>query len=317
MDTKQLQTFITLSDTLNYQRAAERLQYAPSSLFRHIQLMEEELGTTLFYKNGRQLELTEDGKRLLPDAQRLLSGWQDFMGAAREGGEDRPIAVGGCEMNTSYSLHELLGRFAKRYPDAHYSMTTSPNAAVPELLRAGLIDFGFYYSTTQKRPQGLASIPLYRETLFPCTAPGHPLRGKKALHWADLAGLSVAHPHDNCCFITVYREAMRVHGVSCGKLTFLGSIALIAEHAEREKTLLLIPMHALPRFREDFGVAPLDMDEEPMRFWESVLCRGGGDLSPQARRLVRFAAEYASSELSDHPEAYEGPDSFEPYLAVI
>ena len=59
------------------------------------------------------------------------------------------------------------------------------------------------------------------------------------------------------------------------------------------------------------------MDEEPMRFWESVLCRGGGDLSPQARRLVRFAAEYASSELLDHPEAYEGPDSFEPYLAVI
>ncbi len=317
MDTKQLQTFVTLADTLNYQRAAERLQYAPSSLFRHVQLLEEELGAPLFRKNGRQLELTEEGSRLLPDARRLLSGWQDFLGAARERENARPIAVGGCEMNTSYSLHELLARFAIRYPDAHYSMTTSPNAAVPDLLRAGLIDFGFYYSTASKCPRGLFHIPLYRETLFPCTAPEHPLRGRKALHWADLSGLPVAHPHDNCCFITVFRDVMRAHGASCGRLTFLGSISLIAEHAAREQTLLLIPMHALPRFREDFGVLPLDLTEEPMRFWESVLFRSGEALSPQARRLIRFASEYAAAELSDHPEAYEGPDSFEEYLSVL
>ena len=48
MDTRQLQTFITLSETLNYQRAADQLQYAPSSLFKHIQLLEEEIGLALF-----------------------------------------------------------------------------------------------------------------------------------------------------------------------------------------------------------------------------------------------------------------------------
>ena len=51
MDTRQLQTFITLSETLNYQRAADQLQYAPSSLFKHIQLLEEEIAT--FMPNER------------------------------------------------------------------------------------------------------------------------------------------------------------------------------------------------------------------------------------------------------------------------
>ena len=37
MDIKQLLTMITLSQTLNYQKAAEQLQYAPSTLFKHIQ----------------------------------------------------------------------------------------------------------------------------------------------------------------------------------------------------------------------------------------------------------------------------------------
>lgn len=41
MDTKQLLTMITLSQTLNYQKAAEQLQYAPSTLFKHIQMLEQ------------------------------------------------------------------------------------------------------------------------------------------------------------------------------------------------------------------------------------------------------------------------------------
>ena len=44
MDIKQLLTMITLSQTLNYQKAAEQLQYAPSTLFKHIQMLEQEVG---------------------------------------------------------------------------------------------------------------------------------------------------------------------------------------------------------------------------------------------------------------------------------
>ena len=117
MDTRQLMTFTTLAETLNYQRAAERLQYAPSSLFRHVQQLEEELGATLFFKNGRQLELTATGQRLLPDAKRLLAGYQDFLTAARQSETDQALALGGCEMNTSYSLMELLQQFTAQFPD--------------------------------------------------------------------------------------------------------------------------------------------------------------------------------------------------------
>lgn len=52
MDTKQLLTMITLSQTLNYQKAAEQLQYAPSTLFKHIQMLEQEVGAPAFPQNG-------------------------------------------------------------------------------------------------------------------------------------------------------------------------------------------------------------------------------------------------------------------------
>ena len=317
MDTKQLMTFLTLAETLNYQRAAERLQYAPSSLFRHIQMLEEELGTPLFYKNGRQLELTEDGRRLLPGARDLLSEYRAFLSSAQESENVRAVAVGGCEMNTSYSLFDLLHRFSVRCPDTHYSMTTSPNAAVPDLLRAGLIDVGFYYSTAPRRPQGLSHIPLYREPLFPCTAPGHPLRDQPSVSWDSLSSLPVIHPHDNCCFMTEYRGALRSRGLAVGRASFLGGISLVMEQARRDQALLLIPSHALPRLGEEFGVKPLSLVGEPLFFWESVLYRNSEELSPSARRLIRFAVKFATGELAAHPDTLTGPASFDPYLSAL
>ena len=72
MDIKQLLTMITLSQTLNYQKAAEQLQYAPSTLFKHIQMLEQEVGAPLFCKTGRQLALTRQGEAFLVHANRMV-----------------------------------------------------------------------------------------------------------------------------------------------------------------------------------------------------------------------------------------------------
>ena len=42
MDTREILTFVTVCDTLNYQKAAERLQYTPSTLFKHVRQLEAE-----------------------------------------------------------------------------------------------------------------------------------------------------------------------------------------------------------------------------------------------------------------------------------
>lgn len=83
MDTKQLLTMITLSQTLNYQKAAEQLQYAPSTLFKHIQMLEQEVGAPLFRKTGRQMALTRRAKRFwcMPTAwwNTIIWRWTAFV----------------------------------------------------------------------------------------------------------------------------------------------------------------------------------------------------------------------------------------------
>ena len=54
MDTKQLTTFVTLAEVNNYIKAADRLNYAPSTLAKHIHSLEQELEETA--RSLRKLE---------------------------------------------------------------------------------------------------------------------------------------------------------------------------------------------------------------------------------------------------------------------
>lgn len=71
MDTKLMNTFLVLARTLNYQNAAQELQYAPSTLLRQIRQLESELGAELLEKKGKGLCLTSAGTAFVPFAEKM------------------------------------------------------------------------------------------------------------------------------------------------------------------------------------------------------------------------------------------------------
>lgn len=63
MEIRQLRTFQTVAKFLSFNRAANELHYAQSSISAQIQALEEELGVQLFDRLGRRIMLTEAGVR--------------------------------------------------------------------------------------------------------------------------------------------------------------------------------------------------------------------------------------------------------------
>ena len=79
MDTKQILTFITLAETSNYIKAADRLNYAPSTLAKHIRSLEEELGTKLVEHRENRIRLTREGERFYAYAQKMMETYWEAM----------------------------------------------------------------------------------------------------------------------------------------------------------------------------------------------------------------------------------------------
>ena len=72
MELKYLTTFKTILETGSFQKAAERLNYAQSTITLQMQLLEQELSVKLFEKIGRRMELTQAGEGLLPYIDAVL-----------------------------------------------------------------------------------------------------------------------------------------------------------------------------------------------------------------------------------------------------
>lgn len=295
MDIKQLLTMITLSQTFNYQKAAEQLQYAPSTLFKHIQMLEQEVGAQLFGKTGRQLRLTPQGKAFLVHAKRMVEEYYLALDSVcAEEKLEGTITVGGCEINTAYSLLSLFEGFSRSHAEVRLNMMTSHNAGVPALIRGDMLDVGFLYTTRAGAVSGLRTIPLYREPVYLMVAWDNPMAQKKKLKYEDLTGMPFVYPHDTCCFVGEFLPMMEQMGIHLGKVTFLGGVQLVMERARQEGAMTLVPHRASRQYAEVYGMVRLDMDEEPIWAWENIVYKNYETLKPAARALARYCAIYAS-----------------------
>lgn len=137
MNIKSLQLFIHLSDSKSFAKTAAAMHISPSALSRQIQKLEEETHQQLFLRDNRSVELTVQGKKLLPVALKILGEWQQYQSYVK-GTEDElkgEIRLF-CSVTASYShLPELISEFRIQHPFIEFKLSTGdPAQAIDKIL---------------------------------------------------------------------------------------------------------------------------------------------------------------------------------------
>ena len=71
MELAFIREFVTLAEIRKFSAAAQQLHISQSTLSRHIQTLETELGCTLFTRTTRDVELSACGALYLPYAKKI------------------------------------------------------------------------------------------------------------------------------------------------------------------------------------------------------------------------------------------------------
>ncbi len=193
MELRQLKTFFTVSQLLSFNRAAETLNYAQSTISAQIKALEEEFDKPLFDRLGKRIVLTEAGKTLLKYAKKILDMEEETM-AEVSGVEENhgSLTVRIPQSLGTYFLPGVLKEFNKEYPGVKIDVK-SCSITIQQELRSGIVDVAFLLSDSITASNLKAEV-MDISRLVLISGPNHPLAKKKKIRIDDLNGEVVLLP---------------------------------------------------------------------------------------------------------------------------
>lgn len=117
-ETRTLRYFVAVAEDKNVTKAAARLRIAQPAISRQIAQLEEDLGTALFIRLPRGVELTEAGQMLLENCYSIFSlmsqSYRDI--TAHSASPKGTVVIGMPPTPGEFILPSLLERIKERYP---------------------------------------------------------------------------------------------------------------------------------------------------------------------------------------------------------
>lgn len=144
-------------------RAAERLHRVQSNVTTRIRQLEDKLGTSLFIREGRRLQLSPAGQTLLPYAERLLALADEARAAVRSEAPLGLLTVGAMESTAATRLPAPLAALVARYPQVRLALKTGNPQQLAQAVLTGTLDAALL--TDPPSDPRLERVPIYREEL--------------------------------------------------------------------------------------------------------------------------------------------------------
>ena len=140
LPTELLRSFTAIIDTGSMQQATERVFVTQSALSLQMRRLEELVRQPLFNRQGRRLNLTPAGDRLLTAAREILA-LNDRTVAALEGQAlSGAVRIGMNQDFAEIFLPDVLREFTITYPEIQAQVRVGGSQELLELLQGGQLD---------------------------------------------------------------------------------------------------------------------------------------------------------------------------------
>jgi LysR family cyn operon transcriptional activator len=187
MELTQLRTFRVVAETLNFTRAAERLNLTQSAVSHQIKALETELGEPLFIRAKRGVKLSQAGqvgldfaKRILDDADAL----KERLGGVGHAPSGRVRAAAATQAFV-HLFAPLFESFMRAHPgiEVSFRTTVTTDQTVADILN-GAADVGV--ASLPVYSPALQVTELFQDELVLVVGHGHALAGREAVGVDDL-----------------------------------------------------------------------------------------------------------------------------------
>ena len=315
LELTRLKVFREVASLGSFTKAAETLGYAQPSISHHVAQLERELGTQLFERQARRVQLTPAGEVFLGHVRSVLiqlaDAEREVAETARLGG--RVLRVTAFPTAAATLIPAAVATFREGSPTVDLRLTEAdPPESVPALL-AGDHDLAVVYDYPALgggQESGVDLEPLFVDHMAVAVPAAHRLAGADSVRLGELSEETWLAPHTSMC-----RDAV---DFACRNVGFVPDVVSETNDYMAMQGLVaagvgvaLLPRLAVAMSRRP-GVAMLALSDLAVERVTFIATRSGAYRSPLTDAF-RAALRQAVAAVSDPVLPLE---AFEPQQAV-
>jgi len=287
MDIAALQSFLAVAETGSFSRAAERVFLTQPAVSKRIAALENQLGTRLFDRIGKRVQLTPAGTALYERARRVLRELDDVK---RSIADLSGTIAGELRLATSHhiGLHRLpepLRRFHAAYPQVRLDLRFMDSEQACNEVARGEIELAIV-TLPPKLEAPLQADAIWDDPLDIVVARHHPLARARDVSIKDLAGYPAILPGPGTYTRAIILKAL---GPWRDKI----EIGMATNYLEVLKMLASIGLgwSALPRTMIDDALSVVQIKNMKIDRTLGIVTHAARTLSNAAQALIRTVHE--------------------------
>lgn len=292
MNTKQIDYILELSQTLNFNHAAENLYISQPTMTYQIKLVEDEIGFKIFERSGKGAALTPAGQQfcttlrnIREELKNAIEQGQNFSSQYQE-----DISIGLPMRSAIYFLPEVITAFAEKYPEISITPKFNPLNNIDDFLK-GNQNIVFAQAEDVRRIPDIQIHPLFESRIYLISEKDDPLAAKSLLKTEDLKGRTLMIGGGSPPIL----KKLQQHVINSIDIQYFNS-------HDHETTLTNVAAHKgiclAPGFSNDhnneFAWTPFDYDETI----SCVLCTHSNDKRESVQEFIKELQNIYSA----HPE---------------
>ena len=301
MDYRQLQLFLATAERLNLSHAAEAMNITQPGLSKAMQRLQVELGTRLYQRRGRGIELTETGHALfrhvkLMEAQ-LAGARAEVIGIA--GGTLGHARIGAGPSWLSRHLPDAFAALMAQRPNLRFTVESGFPDKLIGRLRLGELDIVVGALPENRVDPDLRFLRLTSDFIRVVARAGHPLTAQPDRALADYAAQRWILPGRQERVHQHLAAALRAAGFGEPVVAVeTDSLSLILATLRQSDCLAMTSSQTLMQ-EEASGIVALDHPALGFAREAGVISRRNADLSPSAKLIIAELRSIAARQVAN------------------
>lgn len=248
LDHELLRTFVAVVDTGSFTRAAAQVFRTQSAVSMQMKRLEQQLDKGLFIKEGRDLQLTDDGQKLISYARRILALNDEAVGQLLSDTSTRPVQLG-CPDDYIRVLPTLLKQVHQMVPGVQVQVRSGSSGVLRRLMDSGELDIAVL-SRAMETEEGY--LLLSDRGIWAAPSAGF---------IAENAVLPLALVEPDCKFHSSAVDGLIKQGTPFRVTCISGNCTLLAEMVRRGEAVSALASCSVPsdlyRVPDSVGLPPL------------------------------------------------------------